>query len=424
MKIKAKRKRIVLYLGPQRVWAFPVGISFAGKVDYFRGEVFQDKEEALTWLKGQAGPLYLVISSVHLYHQRLSYPMGARPKLSQVIGFDLVEHVPHKVEDIYYTFFPMAEKNGALPVWVSYLLREQLDGLLESIKGMGKKVRGIFPGPWCLYRFLRGESKVDGAYVLKVDGCAEGVVVTPQGEMREVLPPRGDLLEKVLESLGFGYPVHFFDDEADDVGVSKAPSVDMLAKGVMASVMNPAQFVPNLGPFPMKWERKIPFRFAIYFVVPLLLLILGYSNSVRTEKMESRLNLVEQRLKKTKRALNRYEAILAEAKKKKELEDKLRGFKRGLGYNKMDVIGELTCRFPKDAWIEYLDIGKSTIRIRGEAASALELMKKLEESPDFKDVKLISSITKDRITGKERFYISVSIEEIDDTKNKKAKHKS
>ncbi|MFP4087442.1 MAG: pilus assembly protein PilM [Desulfobacteraceae bacterium] len=75
----------------------------------------------------------------------------------------------------------------------------------------------------------------------------------------------------------------------------------------------------------------------------------------------------------------------------------------------LEALKELTVRIPKNAWVQHLRFNDKEIRIDGLADSSSELVSLLDQSPIFKDVAFVSTISRDK-TGKERFRIKLELE--------------
>jgi len=74
-------------------------------------------------------------------------------------------------------------------------------------------------------------------------------------------------------------------------------------------------------------------------------------------------------------------------------------------------LAELARLLPPDTWVRKLEFrAPNTLQLWGESANTLEVIKRLEASPLFKEVKVISSVTKNPRTGKENFAIRTILE--------------
>ena len=77
--------------------------------------------------------------------------------------------------------------------------------------------------------------------------------------------------------------------------------------------------------------------------------------------------------------------------------------------SKLMLIEELTALIPDGAWLESLMMSSLEVRLRGHARSAADLVKHLEESPRFINVRYRAPVLPDRNSGLEKFYLSAEI---------------
>jgi len=76
----------------------------------------------------------------------------------------------------------------------------------------------------------------------------------------------------------------------------------------------------------------------------------------------------------------------------------------------MQVLDELTRILPDDTWVSRLEIHQPRVSIRGESSNAADLSTLIESSPLFSNTQFDSPVTRDTVTGQEKFAISVNIE--------------
>jgi general secretion pathway protein L len=74
------------------------------------------------------------------------------------------------------------------------------------------------------------------------------------------------------------------------------------------------------------------------------------------------------------------------------------------------MLKELTTILPKSAWLTRVRLTDTAVEIEGYAASATELLPKLEESPFFKKVEFASPTFRDARLNSDRFVIKMEIE--------------
>ncbi|HEB78299.1 MAG TPA: hypothetical protein ENI90_07220 [Methylothermaceae bacterium] len=78
------------------------------------------------------------------------------------------------------------------------------------------------------------------------------------------------------------------------------------------------------------------------------------------------------------------------------------------------VLEELSQRLPEDTWLTGFHYRQGKLQIDGKSPAASKLVELLEKSPYFRNVHFVSPVTQDRVTGMERFRISMEVSS-DDT---------
>jgi Tfp pilus assembly protein PilN len=89
----------------------------------------------------------------------------------------------------------------------------------------------------------------------------------------------------------------------------------------------------------------------------------------------------------------------------------------------LNMLKEMTRILPKNTWLTRIRIADSTIEIEGYAASATEIVPKLEASEYFKKVEFASSTLRDPRLNVDRFTIKMEIEGLPEEKVKDGKKK-
>ena len=73
----------------------------------------------------------------------------------------------------------------------------------------------------------------------------------------------------------------------------------------------------------------------------------------------------------------------------------------------LDILRELAEKTPENAWIKYLTLRNNKLRISAEGGYAVQTMEAWRKSRLFSQVKLASSVTKDR-NGQERYTVELN----------------
>ena len=81
----------------------------------------------------------------------------------------------------------------------------------------------------------------------------------------------------------------------------------------------------------------------------------------------------------------------------------------------------MTHALPKNTWLSRMRVTESTVEIEGYAASATDILPKLEGSPYFKKVEFASPTFRDSRMNSDRFIIKMEIEGLPEEKGKNEK---
>jgi general secretion pathway protein L len=90
----------------------------------------------------------------------------------------------------------------------------------------------------------------------------------------------------------------------------------------------------------------------------------------------------------------------------------------------MNILKEMTNLLPPKAWLTRLRITDKTVDIEGYAASATEIVLKLENSPYFQKVEYASPTFRDPRQNNERFAIKMELKRANAGKDPKAENKN
>jgi general secretion pathway protein L len=75
----------------------------------------------------------------------------------------------------------------------------------------------------------------------------------------------------------------------------------------------------------------------------------------------------------------------------------------------VDMLNTLSMLIKDDTWISYAQYADGHLQIQGESPSASALIGVLEDSKLFANARFVSPVTQDRVTGQERFQITVDV---------------
>ncbi len=75
----------------------------------------------------------------------------------------------------------------------------------------------------------------------------------------------------------------------------------------------------------------------------------------------------------------------------------------------VELVNELSMLLPDTTWLQRLEVKNGEAHLRGVSDAATSLIAVIEESEMFDQVRFRSPVTRDRVTGGERFYVSATI---------------
>lgn len=379
-------------------------------------------------------------------------PLVVRENLKESLKYELEKYVPFPANELYFDYQVVAEDKKAQKLKLLLLTtkRKSIDPYVTLQKQFGARLSGIEIGSTAVANFfaMNPEFGVKELYALiysrqdglEIDVLKSGFLTysrqmdTSQwgpGFPNEILQELKKIKETLTDHQGPLKTVlcnvdresvltdHLKGDEAFDVHYSDSyltdgPSPDMIpAYGLALKGLQEVPTDVNLLPEEM---RKKPGKVGHYAmwglagVALLLVLAWGGGTIFNTQRY---LKQLDSELSRLKVEVSDLEEIRTECTRMEGRIDFLNPI-RNNRLIVLDVIKELSVRVPKDAWVLRLTFSDKDkeIEIQGWADSASELVPSLDDSPLFKDVGFLSSITRSN-AGKERFRIGLKL------KNKK-----
>ncbi len=344
-------------------------------------------------------------------------PLAAAENLDDAVGYELMRHVPHDLEGLYWCY-RCNEEEGRLAVSVTLAARSRVQSYLAAFTALGLNLSAVFPAlfllAWMVQEpglFLGGGSGhnemvlFDGQAVNfqafeSVEGDTAGT-----GFLLHNLPlaeNRGQALEKAfLWSPAAGM----------------AESLARLRPGLAVSEINnlPENLSLDWSGFPYSIDlispqvlrrRRLWFKFEVAAVLFLLVALIGQPLAVlagkrrHLQKLEKRLAVVRLEADKLSGIRKQNQATISHF-------ETLSGLVREQSVT-IDLLKELTEVIPQDTWLRSLAIRARKIHLQGTSASATTVVKSLEDSPLFKGVHFDSPVVKKG--SSETFKIVVELE--------------
>ena len=376
----------------------------------------------------------------------INFPSAVKENLRETLGYEMEKFIPLSTEDIYFDYQIISEdkESESLRVLIVVLKKEILNPYLEIASHLEVGVSGIEisstaltgyflyqtgkrnPPPFAFVHSYEESAEIgliqDGALAYSrifaakrgEDQLAEMLL----NEMDKLRQRRGEIdtpletlvctSDEILSLLApLGEKIHM-DVLPADLSKTKIPSAGIIpAYGLAVKGLRKTGMNINLLPLQFRKKPSRIANYTLFFLAGLILFTAILWGGGTLLKHKWALDRLETKISQLDTQIKEIEDIRT---RKENLSDRilyLGTLQRGSA-PVLDVLKELSVRIPEDAWVNQFDFSEKGINIAGEAASASELIPLLEDSPIFKNVAFLSTITKSR-GGKERFRIGLSL---------------
>ena len=389
------------------------------------------------------GSVFLGIPRSKTILRYLELPIAVKENLRETLGYELEKHVPFSPEDVYFDFQIISEDKSAdrLQLLLVVVKKQAMSTVLAVSERLGFGISGVGITATALADYFSWRSKKEnvtvrsfiyaGQHHIELGLVKDGMLRHSRALSRneECI----DAIPRALSKMRFDFVK---DDEPLDTvlcGIEKddpllerlsktngialhqvdlsgaqIPSNDLIAayglalKGVRKTSMDINLLPPTL--------RKRPSKLKLYTLLGLLSLVLlgalAWGGGVFLQRQWT-LDRLDGEIKGLGSQLKKFEQIKTENKRIEDRIDYLDTLRRG-GPPVLDILKELSERIPKTIWLKRFTFSEKGIQLEGYATSASELIRLLDASPMFGDVKFLSAINKDR-TGKEKFRIGMNL---------------
>lgn len=376
----------------------------------------------------------------------INFPLAVKENLRETLGYEMEKFIPLPAEDIYFDYQIISEdkESEQLRLLIVVVKKETLDPYLEIASHLEMGLSGIEISSTALAEyFMYQAGKHNPAPLAFVHSTEESIELglvqdgtlaysravtarkdedrlaeTLLTEMDKIRQTRGDIdppLKTLVcttnEILSMLTPLHetiHMDVLLADLSKTKIPSAGIIpAYGLALKGLRKTGMDINLLPLQFRKKPSRVANYTMFFLAGLILLTAIAWGGGTVLKHHWTLDRLETEISQLDTQIKEIEKIRTQ---KENLNNRilyLDTLQRGSA-PVLDVLKELSVRIPEDAWVNQFDFSEKGINIAGEAASASELIPLLEDSPIFKNVAFLSTITKSR-DGKERFRIGLSL---------------
>lgn len=384
--------------------------------------------------------------------RQLELPLEARENLAKVVDYQLVNLLPSEEQAVATDTLTVREESNPprLRVTLFVVMRSTLERTLASCRELGLAPDRVLPGAVALADYLRsgapGAAKAP-SLVVRLDPPRAELAGVVEGQLRLCKEFRCDPsnLEEVLESetelfrgeagLGEEVPIKLFlaggSDGFEDVAArlpirslsppqptgtarARAPARPSAAewpalaaafcgfkrKGALAVNLLPAEQRPTKS----RWERAP--TYALAGLNALLLLGLLLQGPVQQRAFSERMSRERERLEP---AVSAFRKLEAERNLWRERAGLLEGH-RNRNAHLLAALADLSLVLPLDSMVRLFNLEDGVVRIQGTSGQAAALPRILEDSRYFKEVELVSGITRDS-KGRESYHIQARLED-------------
>lgn len=380
-----------------------------------------------------AGRVYLSIPRDNGVVRQIEFPIEVRDKLREAVTFQMETLSPWPTDEIYSDYSAGVPKSTSktIPVTVVIIPRAVLDPWITFFKSAGLPLSGASlsslvcaHGTSVLWPDTRPTVVLDCE-----DSFVEGVII--QASRVTSLTVKGSDVNAQARSVA---------EQLMSVGRVQSPeNVRVVLHGSASSAFETIPTVPlplenarsdssrvfgtiaaalagikrsafnvNLVPADQRYRRNQLQLIPTYALVGLTVLAgiamivrEPYQSSVYASKLDTEIRKISPEIKEVS-------AQEAELNRLSEKYRALFGHFQSRDLN-LEAMRELSHVLPPTAWLTNYIYQNDSVTISGFAQSASEIQKALEDSPVFKDVQFVNSVTRDA-NGKDRFSVKATLE--------------
>jgi general secretion pathway protein L len=400
---------------------------------------------ALRELKAEGTGIILCIPGDWVIMRTAQLPSTVKENIADVISYELDRLTPFSSENAYYDFRVMGESSGMLSVVIAAARADLVNQYLDALREKSIEVEKITinlsnTGTLCSYVSQEKNPVFLNAGPLEYEGgvLRDNVLLSSFGDSlhgkdgRSKIEAMAAVLEPVVAAaaeqngsppaivcLGDGNcgelgdqlnaPVKVLSDNdikqkllADKEGISSAA-----AGGALESLWSGARGFNLL--VKGAYDRARPSMAVTLVLIILLLVALIPYVLLPLQKEERRLAEIDRQISLRKEEVMKVEGLRKEADVLMNEMAAIRAFKETRPMA-LVILRELTGILPKTAWLTRIKMTETTVDIEGYAASASEILPKLEQSQYFKKVEFSSPTVRDTRLNADRFVMKMEIE--------------
>jgi Tfp pilus assembly protein PilN len=399
--------------------------------------------------------IVLGIARKDIVLRQLDLPPEVKDNLKQVVHYQVLSFAPTEEEDFYYDYEVLNEQPGQkrLSILLVMVRKSLLDDYLRLLRNLDIRpisVMGSSMGLANLYlqnqkapqdkTFLLSDMNRSGMELIalrhgkyvysretekdadstwanlflnEVNEAISKMRLNPEGSLEKIVLA-GESSESAHEEIKQRIPdcellkksVSFFVPGENKIYIQEAAcAIGLAYTGIARNLSIKANLLPP--ELKSRQTRRAYITAALLGVVILLLMIgLGIHQTVQNRmlffQLEQEKAILTAPVQKVRSQRTQGETLEIRAK---SIEDLL----KNKGQN-LEILKELTSILPNDAFLQSYSNMKGVVQLVGFSAASSDLIIKLEKSPLLKDVVQKGIISKDSLTGKDRFTFEAKLE--------------
>jgi Tfp pilus assembly protein PilN len=396
-------------------------------------------------LRALKADITLIIPQAWIIMRSADFPLVVKNKLADVVGYELDRLTPFDAERAYYDFQVIDEDESRLKIMLTVVNAELLDPYLQALTQKGIAVKRVIAGQSAFGIFCHHAAGRGATLFLDVhpEGYEGGIF--KEGRLRSFFAKRfsfdseeektrtiaadvnpliqklrnkepaavvltgfkGSLWPRLSESIAA--PLRFL-GEMDVKLKFRYPekTIPYAAVGGVLESLQKSLRGMNLLDKGIHKPARIPLRMTIFLLGTLAalgLFSLAASLQTETKKVEA----IDHEIAIRSNEVKRIEALKKEAAALEKEVSAIEGFKTSQPMV-LNLLKELTLILPRNAWLARVRMAETTVTIEGYAASATDLLPKLESSRYFQKVEFAAPTYRDARMNADRFAIKMEME--------------
>jgi len=377
--------------------------------------------------------------------QIVEFPITVKENLANVISYELDRLTPLTSENAYYDYKIISESPEKINVLLIVAKADRINPFLEALLSKNVKIEKLSISAFVIKKLIKDTynsknsiyiSANDKAYecgaiiddfnVRSISGTLQSLddsqinqiiretfplmdLLTKSGNPAKIVIDADEKYYKIFSEKLSKLPV-FNLDRDNKLDLPKGnKDISHFALGCFLETVYADQNEFNLLAGKNGKQKKSPFIVSIVLLAAILLIGAFYVFSPVVIE-QNNIEQIDQRISSLKPEMKKIEAL------KKDIETLSSGIKAINNFKKdsiptMDVLKEITKILPDRTWLTRVRVTENSVEIEGYAASATEIIPKLENSKYFQKAEFASPTFRDQRQNNERFVIKMELKD-------------